>query len=268
MKRVHLLFIGAGPMAEAIFAGVLQHRPEMAITVSNNKDTNRLEQLKNHYNIETTSNWKETVTEVDVIVLACPPSAHPDVLEQLHPLLKKDQLIVTVAAGIGPSSLEAALPKGTATAWLMPNTSADVGKSMSIYAFGEDVTEEHKKVFTSIASAIGHAQELTEEQVHNLTAVTGSAPAFLYYFVEALEQAATSYGITSEQARKLVIEMVIGSAAMLEKYRDPKGLRANVTSPGGATAAGIASLDENGFTDSLMKAIHATNKRAKELGSS
>jgi pyrroline-5-carboxylate reductase len=109
-------------------------------------------------------------------------------------------------------------------------------------------------------------EQLTEQQVHDLTAVTGSAPAFLYSFVEALEKSALSFGITKEQARKLVLEMVIGSAAMLEKHRDPAQLREQVTSPGGATAAGLSILAENHFDDVIHRAIEATNKRAKQQG--
>ncbi|MDT8860951.1 pyrroline-5-carboxylate reductase [Alkalihalobacillus sp. MEB130] len=267
MNHVHILFIGAGRMAEAIFAGLLQANPEMKITISNQKDKSRLNKLQKSYSIHTTKNWRNTVKEVDVILLACPPSEHPSVLEELSPLLHEGQFVMTVAAGIGPSTLEAALPDGTPTAWLMPNTSADVGKSMSIYCFGQHVNEQHKALFTTIVSAIGPSEELSEEQVHHLTAITGSAPAFLYSFAEALEQTATSYGISAEQARKLVLEMIIGSAAMLDKHRDPQKLREQVTSPGGATAAGLTSLEKDDFSNSIKRAIQATNQRAKELGS-
>ncbi|GAE26358.1 pyrroline-5-carboxylate reductase [Halalkalibacter wakoensis JCM 9140] len=268
MKQEHILFIGAGRMAEAILAGMVQTELNMKITVSNQQDTKRLHQLQNQYAVESTEDWRHTVEHADVILLACPPSEHPNVLTSLNPLLTGSQLVMTVAAGIGPSVLESSLPDGTATAWLMPNTSADVQKSMSIYSYGQYVTSEQKLIFEKIVSSIGPSEELSEQQVHQMTAVTGSAPAFLYYFVEALEEAAASYGISNEQARKLVIEMVIGSAAMLDKHRDPEKLRYQVTSPGGATAAGIESLQKDDFTNSLIRAVHATNHRAKELGSS
>ncbi|TWI54436.1 pyrroline-5-carboxylate reductase [Halalkalibacter nanhaiisediminis] len=267
MNNVHILFIGAGRMAEAIFSGILTHQPEIMITVSNQSNSAHLDLLQSNYPIQTTSSWTEVIDQVDVILLACPPGAHSEVLQKMSLLLKKGQLVVTVAAGIGPSKLEAALPKGTPVAWLMPNTAADVGKSMSIYAYGSAITDTHRNIFEKVVSAIGPSEELSEEQVHNLTAVTGSAPAFLYSFVEALEQTATKYGLTAEQARKLVIEMVIGSAAMLAKHRDPAKLREQVTSPGGATAAGLTSLANDQFSDSIIRAIHATNARAKELGS-
>ncbi len=267
MKNLHILFIGAGRMAEAIFSGLLKQQPKIIITVSNQSDSSRLKYLSEHYPIQTTSDWREEIGQADVILLACPPDAHASVLETMSPLVSKEQFVITVAAGIGPSTLEATLPKGIPVAWLMPNTSADVGKSMSIYAYGSAITDSHRSLFKTIVSAIGPSEELSEQQVHDMTAVTGSAPAFLYHFVEALEQAAISYGLTAEQSRKLVIEMVIGSAAMLDKHRDPAKLREQVTSPGGATAAGLTSLANDHFSESIIRAIHATNARAKEQGS-
>jgi pyrroline-5-carboxylate reductase len=263
---LHILFIGAGRMAEAIFSGIIQNEPEFKITVSNYQDKERLSHLRNSYAIATTTNWMEVVEQADTIILACPPNAHENVLKKLSSLLLPEQFVITVAAGIGPSKLEEALPNQTAVAWLMPNTAADVGKSMSIYALGQYVQEEQRRIFKKIVTSIGPAEQLTEQQVHDLTAVTGSAPAFLYSFVEALEKSALSFGITKEQARKLVLEMVIGSAAMLEKHRDPAQLREQVTSPGGATAAGLSILAENHFDDVIHRAIEATNKRAKQQG--
>ena len=265
-KPLHILFIGAGRMAEAIFSRMLQKKLDVNITISNLRDQERLRTLKNQYTVQTTSNWVDIFPQADVIILACPPSAHANVLAQMNSTIQVDQFIITVAAGIGPTKLEAALPKNTAVAWLMPNTAAEVGKSMSIYSLGHHVKDEQKAFFNQMVEAIGPAEQLTEQQVHDLTAVTGSAPAFLYHFVEALEQSAVSFGITKDQARKLVIEMVVGSTAMLDKHRDPAHLKEQVTSPGGATAAGLATLSDNHFTDIIGQAVDATNQRAKQLG--
>ncbi|WP_227937999.1 pyrroline-5-carboxylate reductase [Alkalihalobacillus deserti] len=265
-QPLHILFIGAGRMAEAIFSGMIQNKLDVKITISNEQDMKRLNTLKDQYRVETASDWVDVFPEADVIVLACPPHVHDKILERMNIMIQPQQFVITVAAGIGPTKLEASLPKETAVAWLMPNTAADVGKSMSIYAFGHYVNEKQQVLFKQIVGAIGPSEQLTEQQVHDLTAVTGSAPAFLYHFVEALEQAALSFGISEDQARKLVIEMVIGSAAMLEKHREPAQLREQVTSPGGATAAGLATLANHHFAEIIGKAIEATNKRAKQQG--
>jgi pyrroline-5-carboxylate reductase len=263
MKKMHILFIGAGRMAEAIFSGILnKHNKEVTITVSNLSNKEKLVNLKEKYPIEITEDWTEVIDQADTILLACPPSAHDKVLNQISPYVK-EQFVVTVAAGVDPTFLEAHLPKGVAVAWLMPNTAASVGKSMSLYTYGQHVTPLHKEKMKVILDSIGQSEQLAEEQVHNLTAVTGSAPAYLYYFVEALADAATEYGLSSEQAQNLVNEMVIGSAEMLMTYKDPSTLREQVTSPGGATDAGLQSLQKNHFQQAIIEAVRATNDHAK-----
>lgn len=261
MIKPNILFIGAGRMAEAIFSGLKQSEHIGTITISNQSDKQRLEQLKAIYQVET-ANWQEVASEQDVIILAMPPSAHPAVLEELSKLVTKP-FVITVAAGIGPSVLEEALP-GRATAWIMPNTAADVGESMSLYACGQHVTNDHRKMLQLILDGIGESEELSEEQIHELTAVTGSAPAFLYQFAEALEQSARSYGISKVQASKLVVQMIYGSAAMLKDGREAGDLRDQVTTPGGATAAGLEVLQEANFSELLHEAVVAVNQKAKE----
>ncbi|WP_017729014.1 pyrroline-5-carboxylate reductase [Halalkalibacterium ligniniphilum] len=266
MEKISILFIGAGRMAEAIFAGIIRHQPETfdKIIISNQQDKERLEALKQTYGVITTHDWTSAVSHVDVILLACPPGAHHDVLKTLNPLLT-DQFVVTVAAGIGPSILEASLPSHTPVAWVMPNTAAVIGESMTIYTYGSHVEEHHRRILETILATIGSFEELTEKQVHQLTAVTGSAPAFFYLFAEALEQAALSYELKPEQARKLVIQMLAGSAKMLTKYQNPALLRDQVTSPGGSTAAGLDSLRKDQLERAILNAVNASNARAQEL---
>ncbi|MDY7221385.1 pyrroline-5-carboxylate reductase [Halalkalibacterium halodurans] len=264
MKQHHMLIIGAGRMAEAIFSGILKREENpFHITVSNDKDVTRLEELKKTYPVKTTTDWTAMAEKADVILLACPPAAHENVLKKLSPSCN-GQLVITVAAGIGPTDLETHLPKGTPTAWIMPNTAASVGESMSIYCFGQHVKERDKQLISFILDAIGMSEQLTESQIHHLTAITGSAPAFLYFLAEALEQSAQSYGVAPEKARELVIGMITGSAKMLEEYKDPTQLREQVTTPGGATAAGLQSLLHDDFQGALQRAVQATNGRAQE----
>ena len=189
LTKHRILFIGAGRMAEAIFSGLLKTSKEYIeeIIVSNRSNIEKLKQLQHRYNVSTTTDWKQHVTSVDT-VLAMPPSAHEELLAELSPLIS-NQLVVTVAAGIGPSYLEARLPKGTPVAWIMPNTAAEIGKSISLYTMGQSVNEIHQETLQLLLKGIGTSQLCTEEEVHQLTAVTGSAPAFLYYFAESLIEA-------------------------------------------------------------------------------
>ncbi|MFZ7911128.1 pyrroline-5-carboxylate reductase [Bacillus cereus] len=263
LTKHRILFIGAGRMAEAIFSGLLKTSKEYIeeIIVSNRSNIEKLKQLQHQYNVSTTTDWKQHVTSVDTVVLAMPPSAHEELLAELSPLIS-NQLVVTVAAGIGPSYLEARLPKGTPVAWIMPNTAAEIGKSISLYTMGQSVNEIHQETLQLLLKGIGTSQLCTEEEVHQLTAVTGSAPAFLYYFAESLIEATKSYGV-DETAKHLVIQMISGSASMLEQTQNPANLREQVTTPGGSTAEGLKILYEYNFSEAIQKAVEATNKKAR-----
>lgn len=266
----NLLFIGAGRMAEAIFAGMIQNDPTShnRIVVSNRSDEARLAALKKEYGVRTTPRWTENVPEADVILLAMPPEAHDHVLAELGPLLS-GQFVVTVAAGIGVKKLEEALPAGCPVAWVMPNTAADMGESISLFACGDAVNTKHRRMLQDILDAIGASEECTERQIHELTAITGSAPAFIYRMAEVLEEAAMDYGIGRDRARRLVTQMIHGSGAMLKKGGGtPAELREQVTTPGGATAAGLKVFAENDFRGIVKRAVKAVNARAEEQAES
>ncbi len=267
MDKQRILFIGAGRMAEAIFSGLLKEKAEFIETIilSNQSDVTRLEKMQAAYNVAITTDWKTVISDVDIIVLACPPKAHAAVLDDMSPYIK-GQFIVTVAAGIGLAILEDKLPTGTPVAWVMPNTSADVGESMSIYCYGQAVSDYERRLLEMMLDGIGAYEECTEQQIHSLTAITGSAPAFFYKFCEALEEEAITYGISREKARTLVAQMVYGSAAMVKAGNDPVNLREQVTSPGGATAAGLEVLEQKGYANIIQEAVKATNARALAQG--
>jgi pyrroline-5-carboxylate reductase len=259
-----ILFIGAGRMAEAIFTGLLRQpkQPFDSIYVTNRTNKERLGELAQRYAITPVDKHGAIAAKADVLLLAMPPSAHGEVLSELAPMIR-DQLIITVAAGIGPSDMEGQLPEGTAAAWIMPNTAAQVGASISLYAFGKNVSGKQKLLVKEIVHAIGAGEELSEEQIHNLTAITGSAPAFVYEFALQLEKLASSYGITDKQARHLVETMLAGSVKMLETGAPPQELRDQVTTPGGATEAGLVSLGNDQFSAMLERAVHAVTDHAK-----
>ncbi|MDQ0254960.1 pyrroline-5-carboxylate reductase [Evansella vedderi] len=267
MENTKILMIGAGRMGEAIISGLMKDENGYLgkITVANRSDKERLAVLNELYGIHITDHWQGEVEDHDVIILASPPHTQD---EQLNELGKRvdGQLIITVAAGIDPTYMEKRLPEGTPVCWIMPNTAAQIGQSISTYVYGRHVREIHRRKVSVILDAIGFSEELTEDQVHNLTAVTGSAPAFVYTFVEALEGAAVENGVTTDQARILVTKMLLGSAAMLDAGYDPKELISQVASPGGSTAEGIKVLEREKFQEILNKAVRATNQHARSQG--
>ncbi|TMW71791.1 pyrroline-5-carboxylate reductase [Alteribacter natronophilus] len=267
MRETSILMVGAGRMAEAVLSGLVKDRhPSLKkITMTNRSDRERLHELEKKYGTAVSDDWTAEVSGHDVIFLAAPPGVHGSLLRELAEKVDR-QLVITVAAGIDAAYMEERLPEGTPVCWIMPNTAAQIGKSISTYTCGRYVTEENREVINLILEAIGASEELTEQQVHDLTAVTGSAPAFVYAFVEAMEEAAVENGVTPEQARELVVKMLSGSAAMLEAGYAPDDLRKQVASPGGSTAAGLEVLKERNYHETIKAAVKATNAHARSQG--
>lgn len=267
MEKANILFIGAGRMAEAIVSGIVKsgNSAFQTVTMANRSNKEKLVHLQKTYGVQMTSDWLRAVQKNDIIVLATPPHTHEELLKLLAPQLNH-QLVVTVAAGIDPNYLESRLPDHTPVCWIMPNTAAQVGMSMSTYVCGSWVEAKHRPYIEALLAAIGPAEELGAEQVHNLTAITGSAPAFVYYVAKALEEAASSYHISDKQARKLVVQMLKGSVAMLEAGHDPQDLIEQVASPGGSTAEGLRVLETYGVDKMLKQAVEATNEHARSQG--
>lgn len=262
--QTSVLFIGAGRMATAMIAG-LSKLTTFYIIATNLRNQSKLETLQHTYEIQTIPHWSKKIQDVEIIILACPPEVHDSLLAEIKPHITT-QLVITIAAGYDVTRMQAALPPQTAVAWIMPNTAAEIGQSISLYTCGEHVSIEQKKQVLQIMDAIGQSQECTEQQVHELTAITGSAPAFFYQMVHALEQSAIQYGIEPSDARKLVTQMVLGSSLMLQTGTSPLDLSDQVTTPGGATAAGLQVLEHHRFHQIIQEAVLATNRRAKELG--
>lgn len=260
------LFIGAGRMAESMIKGLQSAKDQnISVIAANQGNTERLQHLFSLYGVETTTDWVHYVSESSVIVLAVPPDAHDAVLDKLSGVIN-GQLVISVAAGIGLKKLTDGLPEGNPVAWVMPNTASEAGESISLFTYGDTVNPEQLQQLTILLDSIGSSEYCTEDQIHKLTAVTGSAPAFLYEFASALINAAASYGVSEGQARKLVTQMVYGSAVMLKSGVSPVELREAVTTPGGATAAGLEVLNEANFGQLIQQAVKATNDRAAELG--
>ncbi|MDL4841126.1 pyrroline-5-carboxylate reductase [Aquibacillus rhizosphaerae] len=256
-----VLFIGAGRMAQAIIKGLVQ-QSDFHIAVTNNGDEQRLNYVKEKFGVEIVESWREEIETTDVIVLALPPEAHGSLLNELANFIDK-HLIVTVAAGIDPAYLEKSLPEGTPVAWMMPNTAAELGKSMTLYTCGTHTNSSHEELLQQMLSGIGSYEKVTEQQIHELTPITGSAPAFVYAMADTLINCAMESGVTEQQARKLVAEMIGGAASMLKTGESPKQLADNVATPGGVTAAGLDVLDRNNFDGLISGAIDACHKRAK-----
>lgn len=262
MGKESILIVGAGRMAQAILKGIISAGFK-DILVANSGNQKRLEEVESNYKVKTTRQWQKHVVDYDVVILAMPPEAHEQVLGQLSKVVT-NQLVLTVAAGIDTTFLARHLPPGTAVGWFMPNTAAAKSESMTLFSLGECVTDEQEYLIEKILFSIGQFKKLSDQHVHQLTPITGSGPAFIYRMANSLVKETVKSGISESVAKKLVAQMIKGSAEMLLSGQStPQDLIDEVASPGGVTEAGLKIFDQYHFDDMIEEVIEACHERAK-----
>lgn len=263
-------FIGAGNMAEAIFAGLIESNliPAGDITASD-PNAVRLKTLQERYGIVTVTDNVTAVTGRSLVVLAVKPQMMDAVLLPLSAALGADTLVVSVAAGVTTQHIQDRIGSGPRVVRVMPNTPALVGKGASAIAAGKSASAGDVSLVERLFGAVGATVVVDELQLSAITAVSGSGPAYVFLLAEALAEAGTAAGLPADLAHTLARQTLIGAAAMLENSTDPASeLRRRVTSPGGTTAAGLAVLDQHdprGLRALLGATVAAAAQRADEL---
>lgn len=229
------------------------------------KSPEKLEQLKSQYQVEV----KEIAPigkSCNVIFLAVKPQDLADVLNELKQTIQPETLVISIAAGKTIKFIEDQLQSNNSVIRAMPNTPAQIGKGISAIAAGTKVSGDELKIATELFSTTGEVVVVTEDKIDAVTALSGSGPAYFFYFIEAMVKAGVELGLTDEIATKLAIETISGSAAMLkESNLDAATLRKNVTSPKGTTAAALEVFTNNDLENIILKAMSAAKNRAQEL---
>lgn len=263
---INMVFIGAGSIAEALIQGWTANNiiAAKSIYVTNRNNKARLEELQQNYQINILHSLEE-LQSMDIVVLAMKPKDAKTAMNHIAPYIKEDAIIFSVLAGIGMNIIENYLGKRPIIR-AMPNTSATIGLSATGIAFNDAVSKEHKTLFWQLLEAIGVVVEVSEDQLHAITALSGSGPAYIYYFLEAFEQIGLEYGLPSEVIRKLMVQTIVGSAEMIRQVKEePHILRKKVTSPGGTTEAAIKTFEEHHFIEALMEGVRNAEKRSRQL---
>ncbi|WP_070120266.1 pyrroline-5-carboxylate reductase [Bacillus marinisedimentorum] len=270
LQNTNVLFIGAGSMAEAMIAGMLQEkklRPEN-VTAANRSNKTRRNELENKYNINVTADCALRIDEADIIILAVKPKDAEKVLEPLKGRITDGQLVLSVLAGISTSYIEEEIGGAPKVIRVMPNTSSMIGESSTAISAGSHVCRSEMETAAELLQTIGDVTTIEEKHMDVFTGLAGSGPAYIYYVIEHLEQVAAAEGMDRETARKIAAQMVLGAGKMVQSGDDtPADLRRKVTSPNGTTQAGLEALDENGGGAAFMEAVKNAAKRSKEISS-
>ena len=260
-----LTFVGGGRMGEALIAGALRGSFVPADISVVEPDGARAQVLTQSYGVEVSAD-PASIARSSVVVLAVKPQVLMQVCEQLAPHLSPDTLIISIAAGVRTSALEAALPPGIAVVRVMPNTPACVHAGMSVLSAGSQASEADMARVRQLFEPVGKVLVVDEADQDAVTAISGSGPAYFFYLVEAMEAAAVGLGLSAEVAHVLAVQTARGAGVMVSQSADSaETLRHNVTSPGGTTAAAIAQLDEHQVKQAVESAVKAAHQRSIEL---
>jgi len=261
-------FLGAGNMAEAIIRGLLRGGDLEAQRIGASAPREeRREELKSKYGLWTSADNLALCERSDVLVLSIKPQIFRKVLDQVGGKVKKETLVISVAAGVPIAAIERRLHPPMRVVRAMPNTPATVGAGATALALGEHATDADYAVAKAIFDSVGLTVLLEETQLDAVTGLSGSGPAFVYLVIEALSDGGVRVGLPRDVATALAAQTVLGAARMvLETGEHPGALKDAVASPGGTTIAGLHELERAGARGAFMNAVEAATRRAAELG--
>jgi pyrroline-5-carboxylate reductase len=266
--RDKIAFIGGGNMANALVRGLIAAgRKPSTISVAEPVGAKR-SQLKRRFRVETSASNREAVEGARIVVLAVKPQIIQEVLAELAGCVRPAQMILSIAAGVKLGRIETALGNRARVVRAMPNTPSLVGRGATVLCGGAHARSSDVAAARDIFRAVGVVHAVKDEALMDaVTALSGSGPAYVYRFAEALIEAGTRCRLPRELAVVLAYETIAGAAEMLVRTGEaPSALREAVSSPGGTTLAGLAALDARGFYDTVIAGVEAAQARSRELG--
>jgi len=261
-------FIGAGNMAEALIKGLIStgefKKTEIA---ASDISKVRLDHLSATYGIKTLRDNNKVVAQSDIVVLAVKPKSVPEILGEIERNIGNKKIVISIAAGVPVSSISKHLGKKAKIVRVMPNTPALVLEGASVMYCNENLSDTDEKAVKQIFEAVGIAYIVEDEGLLDpVTGLSGSGPAYVSIFIEALSDGGVKMGLPRAMAHELAAQTVYGTAKMIiEGKTHPAEFKDRVSSPGGTTIEGIHKLEEGGFRSSAISAVEAAAKRSKEL---
>lgn len=260
-------FIGLGNMARAIIGGMLDQGIVSAQDICGSAKTQRtLEAVQKEYGIDTKASNVAVAAECQTLVLAVKPQFLEGVIREIRDAVQPDTLIISIAAGKTLNWLEEAFGRRVKLVRCMPNTPALVREGCTGVCVNAAVSEEETRYSIRLMESFGRASLVEERLMDAVGAVSGSSPAYVFLFMEAMADAGVAAGMPRAQAYEFAAQAVYGSAKlMLETGKHPGELKDMVCSPGGTTIEGVRVLEEAGFRGAVMDALLATVEKSRKL---
>lgn len=267
MLEEKIVFLGAGNMAEALISGIVKSGlADKGKIIATDIRSERLNYIKKKFGIKISSENKKAVTESKTIVLAVKPQQIKGLLGEIGERVRKEQLVISIAAGIPTKYIERFFGKKIPVVRVMPNTPALVSEGASVLTPGKYANKKHLEIAKKIFSAVGYVTQLPEELMNAVTALSGSGPAYVFFLAEILVESAKKMHLPEKIAQELVNQTILGAGKMLKTTGESaQNLRQKVTSPGGTTEAAIKYLESKKFKEAFIQALLKARKRAQEL---
>lgn len=262
--NAELGFIGCGNMAKAMIGGIVKSKlyEGCNIIVSNPSELS-LDEVKEKYDVITTNDNIDVAEAADIIILSVKPNKYKEVIDGIKKAVRPETVIVAIAAGVSTSKVCEYFGREVKVVRAMPNTPALVNEAMSALCRNKNVSDDEFEQVDKIFSAFGKTEVLEEKLMDAVTGVSGSSPAYVYMFIEALADGAVLNGIPREKAYRMAAQAVLGSAKMvLETGKHPGQLKDEVCSPGGTTIEAVHALEKNNFRGTVMDAVQKCTEKS------
>ena len=268
-----IAMLGAGSMARAILAGLLEPHVSVdgAVRVTNRSADNAA-RFDNEPRVQAWATATDpeanlkAVAGAQIVVVAVKPAMVPDLLDEISPALAEGTIVVSVAAGVTTATMEAHLPEHVSVIRTMPNTPSKIGLGVTGIAAGTRSTSAQLDLICSLFGTVGEVIVLPENKIDALGAISGSGPAYVFYFIEQLTKVAIEHGFSAEQAEKMVQGTFRGAVELLaQSGEEPQELRRQVTSPKGSTERAIAAFDDADIKAILLAGVNAAIARSEEM---
>jgi pyrroline-5-carboxylate reductase len=261
-------FIGLGAMGSALLKGLIDGGVDPGTMVATDAAEIKLREAAEKYGFEAAADAWAVAAAARIIFLAVKPQDMNSMLKSIAPAVTDDHLLVSIAAGVTTKDIEKHFVSKVGVIRVMPNTPCLVGAGAMAVSGGANVRDDDLGLVASWLEGIGMVQVMPEKFMDAVTGMSGSGPAYIYLFIEALADGGVLAGLPRDLAAELAAQTVLGSAKMvMETGVHPAVLREMVTSPGGTSAAGLLELEAGGVRAAVIRAVRAAAERSKELGS-